>query len=130
MAAALNASAVLGLLAVTSARSGGLRAADPAAFLENPCWDNCKDVCGAKGVAKDKDDTYVAICAYRTRLCGHDESTGTYCDCVLPWHPPAKMACCSLDGRLDGKVTKECKKPVDCGDPQYDHDVCACACNQ
>ena len=128
--AAIAASAVLGLLAVTSARLGGLRAADRAAFLENPCWDNCKDVCGAKGVAKDEDDTYVAICAYRTRLCGHDESTGTYCDCVLPWHPPAKMACCSLDGRLDGKVTKECKKPVDCGDPQYDHDVCACACNQ
>ena len=125
---ALAVSLILGLLAVTSVRSGGLRAADRAAFLENPCLANCRDVCGAKGMAKDADshDTYVAICDYRTRLCGRDEEQGTMCDCVLPWYPPAKMACCSLKGGLDGIVTKECKKPVDCGD----HDVCSCACNQ
>ena len=48
---ALAASLILGLLAVTSVRSGGLRAADRAAFLENPCLANCRDVCGAKGMA-------------------------------------------------------------------------------
>ena len=121
VAGALAASLVLGLLAVTSARSsGGLR----AAFYENPCMDNCKDVCGAKGVSGDAN---VAVCDYRTRPCGRPEDPRTVCDCEVggdsPW---AKMACCSLDGRLDGKVTKKCTKGNPCSS---DYDVCSCACN-
>ena len=109
----------------------------------NPCMENCEVVCGERGVSWDISlDTsdimadIPAICEHRTENCNNyrdDDPSQTVCDCVLDrWYPggPTKLACCSLDGRLDGKVTKECKKPVDCGDPQYDHDVCACACNQ
>ena len=153
VAGALAASLVLAFLAATSARSsGGPRAAFfdydndkifdvreleyPASqWTGNPCIENCEVVCGARGVSwhTSLDTSHIwesipAICEHRTTKCVHDKEPTTMCDCVLRLtYPggPAKVACCSLDGNLDGKVTKKCTKPADCGD----HDVCMCACN-